>query len=232
MAGLCGERCAKIIAELPDGTTKNNFLKVVFKGPTGSIMCEGEFEFMKSLHNVMPTITPKPWAWGEYKKKERYFMLTDFREGRRKVWPKLHKKSGFPTGKFGFHTTLPVTPIHMFTTDLDKNGRWPEFERLCDLTFESSSERGQKYKAVPPFMETVGMRIQQDTWRRENHLSSMPARSNGHNEVFEDMKELCRTYCPGDYRLLVKGPQIRAQDDMYSEAKEAEDEEEEGGGGG
>ncbi|EQL28845.1 hypothetical protein BDFG_08432 [Blastomyces dermatitidis ATCC 26199] len=144
--------------------TLSSGTKVVFKGPTGSIMCEGEFEFMKSLHNVMPTITPKPWAWGEYKKKERYFMLTDFREGRRKVWPKLHKKSGFPTGKFGFHTTLPVTSIHMFTTDLDKNGRWPEFERLCDLTFESSSERGQKYKAVPPFMETVGMRIQQDTY--------------------------------------------------------------------
>jgi protein-ribulosamine 3-kinase len=126
-------------------------------------MCEGEFESMKALNNVLPITAPKPWAWGKYKSEESYFMIMDFREvGEQPPNPvkftarlaELHKKSVSPTGKFGFHTTTchstigQVTDLweeswaelykkqlaHMFAMDREKHSSWPEFEELCDLT--------------------------------------------------------------------------------------------------
>lgn len=114
-------------------------------------MCEGEFESMKAIHNLMPTLAPKSWAMGRYRDEECYFMLMDFREvGKQPPDPvkftarlaELHKKSASPTGKFGFHTitchgtTPQITKVwedswstlyrkqlaHMFAVDLEKNG--------------------------------------------------------------------------------------------------------------
>jgi protein-ribulosamine 3-kinase len=126
-------------------------------------MCEGEFESMKAINAVSPTFAPRPWAWGKYKSKESYFIIADFREvGEQPPDPvkftarlaELHKNSISPTGKFGFHTTTchGTTPqvtntwedsweklyrrqlSHMFAIDLEKHGKWPEFEYLCHLT--------------------------------------------------------------------------------------------------
>ena len=126
-------------------------------------MCEGEFESMKAINAVSPTFAPRPWAWGKYKSKESYFIIADFREvGEQPPDPvkftvglaELHKNSISPTGKFGFHTTTCHGTIpqvtntweysweklyrrqlsHMFAIDLEKHGKWPEFEYLCHLT--------------------------------------------------------------------------------------------------
>ncbi|KAI1127542.1 Fructosamine kinase-domain-containing protein [Nemania abortiva] len=94
-----------------------------------------------------------------------YFLLAQFREvGQQPPDPlkftarlaDLHKKSKSPTGKFGFHTTtcsaiLPqITDCwedswealfkkqlaQMIRLDEEKNGKWPEFQKICKLTLE------------------------------------------------------------------------------------------------
>ncbi|KDB23120.1 hypothetical protein H109_04938 [Trichophyton interdigitale MR816] len=145
------------------------------KGPSAPVMCEGEFESIKAINGVSPTLAPKPWAWGKYKNEDSYFMLTDFREvGQQPPDPAkfterlagMHKNSVSPTGKFGFHTTTchgTITQVtdtweqswavlyrkqlgHMFAMDLAKHGRWPEFEQLCDMTLN---------KVVPRLLEPL-----------------------------------------------------------------------------
>ncbi|KAK2787219.1 hypothetical protein FQN52_007308 [Onygenales sp. PD_12] len=168
-------RCAKIVAELPDGTTKKYFLKVA-KGPNAAIMCEGEFESMKAINHTLPSMAPKPWAWGKYKNDEAYFMLVDFREVGAQPPPdpikftarlaELHKNSVSPTGRFGFHTTTCHGTItqatdlweeswatlyrkqlaHMLAIDLGKHGPWQEFEQLCELTLN---------KVIPRLLEPL-----------------------------------------------------------------------------
>ncbi|EFR02384.1 hypothetical protein MGYG_05380 [Nannizzia gypsea CBS 118893] len=166
--------CAKITTKLLDGTIKTYFLKEA-KGPSAFVMCEGEFESIKAINSVSPTLAPKPWIWGKYKEEDSYFMLTDFREvGQQPPDPVkftarlagLHKSSVSPTGKFGFHTTTchgtitQVTDLweqswavlyrkqlaHMFAMDLEKHGRWPEFEQLCDITLN---------KVIPRLLEPL-----------------------------------------------------------------------------
>lgn len=77
----------------------------------------------------------------------------------------LHKSSVSPTGKFGFHVTtchakLPqVTDWeeswavlykrqlgHMIKMDVDKNGDWPEFSRICNLVLD---------KVIPRLLEPL-----------------------------------------------------------------------------
>jgi protein-ribulosamine 3-kinase len=135
----------------------------VATGKTGPVMCEGEFESMKALNAVSPTMAPYVWTWGKYKNEEAYFMIADFREvGQQPPDPvkftarlaELHKKSISPTGKFGFHTTTchgtttQATNLwevswaelykkqlaHMFAMDIEKHGPWHEFEQLIHIT--------------------------------------------------------------------------------------------------
>ncbi|EPE34169.1 hypothetical protein GLAREA_07182 [Glarea lozoyensis ATCC 20868] len=167
-------RCAKIVAELPDGQTKNYFLKAA-TGKTGRVMCEGEFEAMKALNAIIPTMAPYVWAWGKYQNEEAYFMIADFREPGEQPpdlvnftarLVELHKKSISPTGKFGFHTTTchgAITQFtntweiswaelykkqlgHMFAMDVEKHGPWPEFEQLVDITLN---------KVIPRLLEPL-----------------------------------------------------------------------------
>ncbi|KAF2962994.1 hypothetical protein GQX73_g10578 [Xylaria multiplex] len=94
-----------------------------------------------------------------------YFLLTQFREvGEQPPDPlkftarlaEFHKKSRSPTGKFGFHITtchakLPqVTDCwedswetlykkqlaHIIILDEEKNGEWPEFQKVCKLILD------------------------------------------------------------------------------------------------
>lgn len=138
-------------------------------------MFEGEIESLNALNKVVPSIAPKPLACGRFKDEKSYFLIMEFREiGKQPADPEkltarmadLHKKSVSPTGKFGFHTTtshgyLPqLTDVweeswavlfrkqlaHMINMDLEKNGPWPEFEQLCELTLD---------KVIPRHLEPL-----------------------------------------------------------------------------
>ncbi|PGH00306.1 hypothetical protein AJ79_08237 [Helicocarpus griseus UAMH5409] len=299
-------KCAEITTELPDGTIEKYFLKVV-KDPTGPIMCKGEFESLKALNDVLPTIAVKPWATGNYTTDEGecHFILTDFRKicdqppDPAKFTARLaelHKKSVSPTSKFGFHTTTchgtitQVTDLwegswavlyrkqlaHMFAIDLKKNGRWPEFEQLCDLTLNKVIPRlleplqsdgrtikpcllhgdcwdentATDEKTKEPFVFDAGSfyghnEYDVGNWRAPRHRLSgkeyvesyltnfepsepkndwdgrnllyslrfnigtaiLVPECHQREVVFEDMKELCRRYCPHGYRSLAEESQ-------------------------
>ncbi|KAF2810774.1 uncharacterized protein BDZ99DRAFT_487601 [Mytilinidion resinicola] len=106
---------------------------------------------------------PYAWGKYSRDGPETYFLLAQFREvGEQPPDPikftarlaDMHKRSVSPTGKFGFHTItchakLPqVTNIwegswsvlyqkqlaHMIRLDEEKNGIWPEFQQMCELT--------------------------------------------------------------------------------------------------
>lgn len=126
-------------------------------------MCEGEYESLKAIHSVSPTIAPRVYAWGKFSKETppTYFMLAEFREvGEQPPDPikftarlaELHRNSVSPSGKFGFHVTTchgRLTQVvdwdeswaslyrkqlaHMIKLDEDKHSDWPEFQQVCQL---------------------------------------------------------------------------------------------------
>ena len=112
----------------------NFSLQIARIGSLGKNMCEGEYESLKALHAVSPTLAPQPYTvgdvfrfipskadsvsfqWGRHQRKEpeMYFVLCEFREvGEQPPDPikfmarlaELHRNSVSPTGKFGFHIT-------------------------------------------------------------------------------------------------------------------------------
>ncbi|KAH8601335.1 Fructosamine kinase-domain-containing protein [Bisporella sp. PMI_857] len=162
-------QCVKVVTELAGGATKSYFIKIA-TGTNCEIVCKGEFESMKAINAVLPTIAPEPYVWGKQKNKEAYYMISEFRIiGQQPPEPKrftarlaeLHRVSISPTGKFGFHTTTcfgraaQLSDIwesswaklyekqlaHMFALDLGLNGSWPEFQRMCDLTLKNTIPR-------------------------------------------------------------------------------------------
>ncbi|KKA23751.1 hypothetical protein T310_2203 [Rasamsonia emersonii CBS 393.64] len=86
-------------------------------GEIGKAQLEGEFTGMSELYNLMPTLVPKPYAWGALKgvSSPVYFLLVEFKHFRSGRLPDpvklgsrlaaLHRKSVSSTGKFGFHMT-------------------------------------------------------------------------------------------------------------------------------
>ena len=108
---------------------------------------------------------PYAWGRFEESEPEQYFFLAEFRDvGDQPPDPirftarlaEMHQNSVSPTGKFGFHTTTCHTTVPQITNcweekwyklyqkqlglmvklDVEKNGLWPEFKVLCDLTLE------------------------------------------------------------------------------------------------
>ncbi|KAL4926638.1 uncharacterized protein BDV17DRAFT_293431 [Aspergillus undulatus] len=87
-------------------------------GPHAAFLASGKYEFMKAINATLPSIAPKPWAWGSCKQDpSHYFLLVDFRDvGEQPPDParftarlaELHRKSIPSTGRFGFHTTTCV----------------------------------------------------------------------------------------------------------------------------
>ena len=45
-------------------------------------MCEGEYESLKAIYEVLPGFVPEPYAWGKYTRPdpETYFLLAEFRD--------------------------------------------------------------------------------------------------------------------------------------------------------
>ena len=118
---------------------------------------------------------PYAWGKLDKEEPETYFLLAEFRDvGEQPPEPirftarlaELHRNSVSPTGKFGFHTTTchstvpQVTDIweeywwklyqkqlgRMVELDVEKNGSWPEFKILTDLTLE---------KVIPRLLEPL-----------------------------------------------------------------------------
>lgn len=130
-------------------------------------MMEGEFNAMSELYKTMPSLVPKPHAWGKFRSSEleTYFFLCDFIEMRNQLpdpaqlcarLAELHRVSVSPTGKFGFH----ISTYHgkfpqkvgwdgnwasffknllegALRLDLQTNGSWPEFERVSERTLNN-----------------------------------------------------------------------------------------------
>jgi protein-ribulosamine 3-kinase len=125
----------------------------------GKAMLEAEFRSMEELYYYVPSMVPRPIAWGQLANSstETYFLLLEFIElCRDMVDPvefceqiaTLHKTSKSPTGKFGFHLDTFQGPNRQitgwesdwctyFTTlidgyflvELDINGPNEEYER-------------------------------------------------------------------------------------------------------
>jgi len=118
---------------------------------------------------------PYAWGRFDEPEPETYFLLAEFRDvGEQPPDPirftarlaELHRNSISPTGKFGFHATTCHSTVPQVTNcwedswsklyqkqfglmvklDLEKNGYWPEFKVLCDLTLE---------KVIPRLLEPL-----------------------------------------------------------------------------
>lgn len=125
-------------------------------------MMEGEFNAMKEIYKFMPSLAPKPYAWGRFKlaAPETHFFLCEFlnlsndmpdptRFSARVA--ELHHVSKSPTGNFGF----PAPNCHgkirqdlewdsswasfytqlltsLCIIEIGVNGPWPEYERVFE----------------------------------------------------------------------------------------------------
>ena len=117
---------------------------------------------MRELYKTMPSLVPRPHAWGKFKLQEpdTYFFLCDFIEMRNQLpdpaslcsrLAELHQTSVSPTGNFGFH----ISTYHgkfpqsidwdsnwasffakllkdALRLDYQTNGSWPEFETVSE----------------------------------------------------------------------------------------------------
>ncbi|KAH8768353.1 Fructosamine kinase-domain-containing protein [Diaporthe sp. PMI_573] len=148
-------RTARVATTL-NGEKKDYFLKCATEA--GASMTEGEFHSISEIYKLIPTLTPRPVAWGKFRNAtiDTYFFLCDFVDMSTSLpdpakfcarISQLHRESVSPTGKFGFHiknckgkTPQPIeweenwtryfTRLisYGFERDLVSNGPWPEYE--------------------------------------------------------------------------------------------------------
>lgn len=121
-------------------------------------MCQGEFESLQAMYNVVPTFIPKVYKWGRLKSGPGYFLLAEFREvGQQPPDPhrftmrvaELHYNSKSPNGMFGFH-------VPTFHGNLPTYTEWEEswtvmytkiLARAMDID-QSKSDPGPAYTAL------------------------------------------------------------------------------------
>ena len=69
---------SKITSTLPNGTTKNYFLKTG-NGQAAEIMFAGEHASLNALHNAVPSLCPRSYGWGKFAEGSGHsFLVTDF----------------------------------------------------------------------------------------------------------------------------------------------------------
>ncbi|KAG6988835.1 hypothetical protein G7Y79_00069g096270 [Physcia stellaris] len=149
-------RLARVRVELADGTAKSYFLKCAIKD--GERMMKGEYTSMLELYRVLPSLLPKPHAWGRFELEppETSFFLCDFLDLDLKL-PEpdlfcariahIHHSSISPNGRFGFHVpnchgrTPQIVDwdsswasfftkllVGFFDVEREQNGPWLEYE--------------------------------------------------------------------------------------------------------
>ncbi|KAH3963557.1 hypothetical protein HBI56_235300 [Parastagonospora nodorum] len=107
-------QAAKILVPLPNGDIQHFFLKTVSVGQLGRTMVRSEFESLKAIRAVSPSLVPLPHAWGRY---DCDLEMTDIWEGSCSV---LYQKQ----------------LAHMIKLDQQRNGVLPEFQHACKLVVE------------------------------------------------------------------------------------------------
>ncbi|KAF3007313.1 hypothetical protein E8E14_005157 [Neopestalotiopsis sp. 37M] len=152
-------RTAKITTIRDKGSFISYFLKVSI-GDDGKAMMRGEFESMKTLHNTVPALVPKPIAWGTYKtdKNIHFFLCTSCDMSNElcsldtfpKMLAELHQGGVSPNGKFGF-------PVVTYQGRLAQDPKWCDtweeaFSRNIDIYFE------HELKAQGPDEEIANLR--------------------------------------------------------------------------
>jgi protein-ribulosamine 3-kinase len=99
------------MTELPDGTSKDYFLKTCAED-VAPVMMEGEFHSLSTIRSLMPDFAPQVYGWGECKGTPgTYFLIMDFLDLIDEIpdpatlatlVSDMHKKGDSPTGMFGF----------------------------------------------------------------------------------------------------------------------------------
>ncbi|KAL8933235.1 MAG: hypothetical protein Q9216_006458 [Gyalolechia sp. 2 TL-2023] len=175
-------RTARIRITQADGTPQSIFLKVA-QDAVGRAMVSGEYQSMKALHDIVPYLTPEPFAWGTFARDENaHFFLCDFVdmtndipdvETSMEMLAELHSKSSSPQGQYGFHVPTVQGKFPQYT---EWTNSWEEFfTQSIKLVFENEEitqgpdEEVQQLfreilsKVVPRLLrplETGGRRIQ------------------------------------------------------------------------
>ncbi|KAH0538683.1 hypothetical protein FGG08_004758 [Glutinoglossum americanum] len=104
-------------------------------GDSGKAQMEGEFNAMSELYKTIPSLVPKPYAWGkrQLESPATYFFLCEFVNISDRLpdpaklgacLAELHKKSVSPTGKFGFHVPTYDGKLEQV---VDWDSSWPSF---------------------------------------------------------------------------------------------------------
>ncbi|TPX17324.1 uncharacterized protein E0L32_012211 [Thyridium curvatum] len=125
----------KVLAKTREGTDAAYFLKIAY-GEHGGVMLKGEFESAKIIYGLMPGLIPQPFGYGRYKTSNpvAYFYLSEFIDMDITPAPDpvefttqlaaLHKRSGSPNGRFGFHV---VTCDGKMPHTVDWQDSWATF---------------------------------------------------------------------------------------------------------
>ncbi|CAG8981551.1 hypothetical protein HYALB_00013936 [Hymenoscyphus albidus] len=171
---------ARVETTQADETQKSYFLKAGFytsthvaSGDLGLGMVEGEFESMKSIHDVLEDFCPKPLAWGTFKSNpDLHFFLCDFREMDQDIpemdrftsmLAEFHSTSSArsPNGHFGNHCT---TYNGNLAQDNSWTDSWEEYfkdniVRMLQLEEEARGPSPELKQLAGPFLEKVIPRL-------------------------------------------------------------------------
>lgn len=139
-------------------------------------MMEGEFESLRALHAVSPSLAPLPHAWGAFKNKtepsgEIYFLLAEFREvGEQPPNPitftarlaDLHQRSTSPTGKFGFHVITCHAKLPQVTNCWEES--WSilykrQLAQMIKMDYDKHGDWPEFYKICDLILEKVIPRL-------------------------------------------------------------------------
>ncbi|GAB7359657.1 hypothetical protein MBLNU230_g6836t1 [Neophaeotheca triangularis] len=153
--GMSSASTAKIVANLPNGSTKQFFMKTA-PSSEGDIMFAGEHASLNAIHNSVPTLCPQSFGHGQLKDTpSKSFLVTDFLDlsgrsttskGAANIAQKLAKlhttpaptPDGFERPQFGFpvETCCGDTP-----QDNTFNPSWADFYANRRLRFMANFSR-------------------------------------------------------------------------------------------
>ncbi|KAG8525539.1 uncharacterized protein KY384_009183 [Bacidia gigantensis] len=122
----------------------------VTQNDTGRAMVSGEYVSMKALHDTLPTLTPRPIAWGTYAADANvHFFLCGFVDMTDDLpdvqmmgasLAELHKRGLSPNGKYGFSVPTLQGTIPQHTDWCDS---WEEFFSKSIRKVMENEERSQ-----------------------------------------------------------------------------------------
>lgn len=134
-------------------------------------MMSGEFKSMITIHEVAPTLVPRPIAWGTYASIEDvHFFLCEFRNMTDELpdietfpakMAELHRNGMSPDGRFGFHVTSyhGQTPIEHGWSDTWEDYFTRTTRVLLNLEQEAQGQNERILKLAGAFFDKVVPRL-------------------------------------------------------------------------